>query len=157
MIVDELINKFRTASRELFNNYFRMEDCWGHDGEAWDLENRFSVVQKELFAMLVSETLDCATVEYGQRQPHLRLRVKHETAEIMVNREESSGYWDFPIDKATKEAVFSFICFFDWDNLGLRDNQYVRAEITDWPSHPEAIGKHALLNANDVRFEVAES
>jgi hypothetical protein len=71
---------------------------------------------------------------------------------IMLNREIDSGYWDFPLKEVAKDVAMNFISFFDWNRLAFRDNQYVRALIVDWPLHPEAIGKHALIESQHVGY-----
>jgi hypothetical protein len=73
----------------------------------------------------------------------------------MINREVDTGYWDHPIVEITKDAQLSFVRFFDWDVLAVRDYQYVRIRIDAWPAHPEIIGKHALIEARSVAFDQA--
>jgi hypothetical protein len=70
----------------------------------------------------------------------------------MLNREVNSGYWDFPIREVTRDARLLFFRFFDWDVLAYRDNRYVLVQIDSWPSHPEAVGKQALVEARYVHF-----
>jgi hypothetical protein len=70
----------------------------------------------------------------------------------MLNRKADSGCWDHPIRKATREARLAFKTFFDWGQLAYRDNRYVRAQVEGWKSHPEAAGKHALIESQYVRF-----
>jgi len=45
--------------------------------------------------------------------------------------------------------------FFDWDQLGYRNNQYILVQIDLWPSHPETIGKRVLIESTYVRFAKA--
>jgi hypothetical protein len=75
-----------------------------------------------------------------------------ETAPIMLNRETSSGYWDHPVTEVTRQAELCFLAFFDWDQLGYKDNRYVRIRVNRWPSHPEVVGKDALIDTQYVRF-----
>jgi hypothetical protein len=64
MTLDEMMNRFRLASRELFNHYFRLPDTGEASGTqpdapseegggAWDLEMRFSHVERMLFDKMV--------------------------------------------------------------------------------------------------------
>lgn len=72
----------------------------------------------------------------------------------MINRdkEKESGYWDYPIEKITSDAVLQFVEFFDFDALSHIDNKYVRVYIHHWPSHSEAENRHALIDAQYVNF-----
>jgi hypothetical protein len=73
-------------------------------------------------------------------------------APLLINREIDSGYWDYPIREVGRLATLRFISFFDWDQLGVRDNMYVRVVIHSWPGASELEGKHALIGANYVQF-----
>jgi len=88
--------------------------------------------------------------------PTIRLKIKSDRGAIMLNRELTSGYWDYPVKEVTNKAIFAFVSFFDFDNLSFRDNQYVRAKVIDWQAHPETQGKHALLEANNVEYFIAK-
>jgi hypothetical protein len=153
MDIDELMNRFRCASRELFNHYFRVLDPYNNNG--W-LEERFSEVEAVLFEQLVAAPAALPRAAWRTHRPAIRVALRHgDFAPIMVNRETDSGYWDFPINEVTKDAQLSFVRFFDWDLLAVRDNQYVRVVIDAWPQHPEAAGKHALVEAQYVVFRGA--
>ena len=154
MEFDEQMNRFRCASRELFNHYFRVLDPYNNDG--WLLEERFSLVEAALFEQLVAACVALPSVPWGTHQPAIRVALRHgDFAPIMVNRDIDSGYWDFPIKELTKDAQLSFVRFFDWDLLAVRDNQYVRVVVDAWPQHPEVVGKHALVEAQYVVFRAA--
>jgi len=90
-------------------------------------------------------------VEYGGVTTIL-VGLRSEFAPIMLNRAVDSGYWDHPIREVTRDAQMVFVCFFDWDQLDVRDNRYVRVLVQAWPSKSEAIGKHALIESQYVRF-----
>jgi len=151
MDLDELMNRFRLASRELFNHHFRVLDPYNNDG--WLLEERFGQVEAVLFEQLVAQPAKLPSVALGIHQLSIRVALRHgKFAPIMINREIASGYWDFPIEEVTEDAQLSFVRFFDWDQLAIRDNQYVRVIIDTWPPHPETAGKHALVEAQYVAF-----
>jgi len=149
MAIDELMTQFRLASRELFNHYYRVEDPYNNDG--WALERRFAQVQELLFQTLVVQPGKLPPVEYGGVTTIL-VGLGSEFAPIMLNRAVDSGYWDHPIREVTRDAQMVFVCFFDWDQLDVRDNRYVRVLVQAWPSKSEAIGKHALIESQYVRF-----
>ena len=153
--IDEMMNQFRIASRELFNHFFRVVDPYNNDG--WLFERRFSEVQATLFQKLVTEPASLSYTKYGDRQPEMFVELRQsESAPIMVNREIDSGYWDFPIKEITQEVQLCFVSFFDWDRLEYRDNRYVRVQIHRWPSRPEVVGKHCLIESQHVRFVKAK-
>jgi hypothetical protein len=152
--LDESMNQFRIASRELFNHFFRVPDPYNSGG--WELEERFRAVQAVLFQELVLEPSALPHAVYGLPQPTIRVRLRHGTfAPIMLNRAVDSGYWDLPLKEVTSEAILVFVQFFDWDQLAFRDNQFVRVRIEQWPSHVEAVKKHALIESQYVAFHKA--
>jgi len=154
MDLNELMNRFRLASRELFNHHFRVLDPYNNEG--WLLEERFGQIEAVLFEQLVIYPAKLPIVALGIHQPSIRVALRHgKFAPIMINRAVDSGYWDFPINEVTEDAQLSFVRFFDWDALAIRDNQYVRVTIDAWPSHQEATGKHALIEAQYVVFRRA--
>jgi hypothetical protein len=71
----------------------------------------------------------------------------------MLNREFSSGYWDYPLKEVTEEARLIFIRFFDWDQLAYRDNRYVLVQVQSWSAHPETVGKQGLIESQYVLFD----
>lgn len=152
--IDNMMARFRIASREVFNHFFRVSDPYNNDG--WSFEERFSEVQAVLFKMLVTEPASLSGKEYGCHQPDILVELRGcEAVPIMFNREVDSGYWDYPIKELTKDVRLLFVSFFDWDQLDYRDNRYVRAQVDRWPAHPENIGKHALIESQYVRFAKA--
>ena len=155
MSLDEMMNQFRLASREMFNHYFRVLQPYENDG--WMLEERFGEVEELLFQKLVAEPASIKPVTYGHIQSDIGVELRSgEFAPIMLNREIDSGYWDSPLEEITKDAKLFFLSFFDWDNLDYHDNRYVRVQVGDWPSHPEAIGKHALIESQYVKFVIIQ-
>ena len=149
------MDSFRLASRELFNHFFRVSgDPYENNG--WAPEERFSVVEATLFEQMVLVPNSLAEIAYGKPQASIRVALRvGELAPIMINRETDSGYWDHQLREFTKETQLSFVQFFDWDRLAIRSNQYVHVVITAWASHPEVIGKHALVDAQYVLFNHA--
>jgi len=154
MTLDDSVNAFRLASRELFNGYFKVADPYENGG--WLLEERFSAVEEVLFEQLVSEPHSLPEGRYGSGQVAVAVELKSsDRAPIMVNRSQDSGYWDHPLVQVTKDVKLSFLRFFDWDQVGTKDNQYVRVVIVDWPTHPEVAGFHALIEAQYVVYRSA--
>lgn len=151
MDLDALMNRFRVASRELFNQYFRVDDPY-EKADAWLLEERFSEIEEVLFEKMVLEPAELPSAVYGFVNPSVRVELKGATAPAMINREIDSGYWDYPLEEITQDAKLIFVSFFDWDQLGFRDNTYIRVQIAEWQTHPEAVGKHAFVAPLYARF-----
>ena len=59
---------------------------------------------------------------------------------------------DHPLKEVTADARMEFVSFFDWDQLDFRDRRYVRLVVSAWPSHPEAVGKHAFMESHYVGY-----
>jgi hypothetical protein len=151
MELNALMIRFRLASRELFNHYFHAST---HDENEWVTEERFATVQEHLFHALVLEAADIPEITYGKLQPSIlvTLRTSCEFAPWMLNRTIDSGYWDHPQPEVTQDAVLHFMYFFDFDQVDFKDYRYVRVVVASWPSHPELVGKHALIESQYVRF-----
>lgn len=153
--LDDLMNRFRLASRELFNGFFFVQDPYTNDGWIW--EERFRVTERVLFASLVSEPAGIDAAEYGSVQFNILVQLRHgRTAPILLNRDVDSGYWDYPLRELNEGVSLAFMSFFDWDALAYRDNRYVRVQVKDWPEHTEVVGKHALVESHYVRFVEAK-
>ena len=151
MTLDEMLNKFRIGSRELFNNYFRISDPYQNNG--WEMEERFSDIEEVFFQKLVCEPMSLDCVTYGYNQPKIFVKIRlGESSQIMINRDIDSGYWDYPQKEINNDVKMTFISFFDWDQLGFRDNQYVRVLIVESPNNNEIIGKHALIESRNIIF-----
>lgn len=152
MELDHAINRFRIASRELFNNYFRIDDPYNSNG--WDLEEDFSAIEEVMFQKMVVEPFDLPEVTYGHRQPAIAVKPNGDFAPWLLNRQvgEMSGYWDHPIQEFTKDADLEFLGFFDFDQLAFRDNRYVRVFVKAWPANPDAVGRYALVETQYVRY-----
>ncbi len=169
MTLNEMMNRFRVASRELFNHFFHVSGATGEaagappnasgaeGGDAWDFEMRFSHVEEVLFEKMVCEPARLTHVGYGSVQPEIVVELDSDFCPIMLNREVNSGNWDFPLREVTRDARMVFLRFFDWDILAYRDNRYVRVRVEHWPSHPEAVGKQALIESQYVHFVRAVS
>ena len=152
MNMDKLLNKFRLASRELFNNYFLEEFIVNED---WDFYEHFTLIEEHLFLALVTTKSRILEVTYGLPQPEILVKPKPESVcgvPIMLNREIDSGYWDYPVDLAIPDCLFTFVKFFDWDQKSYQDNRYVRVIVKDWPENPTLNGKHALIETHYVSY-----
>lgn len=160
--------RFRMAARELFNHYFAVPPPPATP--YYDYNEGFIEVEQILFTKLVLEPcavpLASNSYVYGiDAHPGIRVRLpianadedvvgvsEQPSAPIMLNREINSGYWDYSLDRFTNDATLLFVSFFDWSSEYSRDNAYVLVQVSDWASHPEAIGKQGLVESHYVRY-----
>lgn len=156
MILTTQIHEFREAVRYLWNSYIRSD-------ATWDTANEFAKVARTLFAECVLRRADVDArpipMNHGNEiLTEYRLFADH-TGKLPLhpNRDiPASGYWDHPVTwiPPEKKQVIHPICFFDFDVLGLRSIQYYRVRITDSSSHPDLIGRDALIECGYVDVEV---
>ncbi len=156
MNIDKLVNRFRIASRELFNNYFLEHFL---ENEDWDFYELFTCLEENLFHALVTSRLSIQNIKYGcYPQDEIEV-IPSELCTvgipILLNRDTSSGYWDHAISRTETGCVFGFLSFFDWDQKAYKDNRYVRVLVKSWPERPELIGKHALIETIYVSYRKA--
>lgn len=156
MHLDVVLNQFRIASRELFNHYFHLPGA--NVDDAWRMVERFQEVEELLFQKLVLEPAGLPRARYGDPQAEISvsLRDQIDSSNMMLNREVDSGYWDHPLSRIDRSAQLIFVRFFDWDRLGICDNELVRVKVMGWPGHEELVGKHALVQAYNVQFAQAK-
>jgi hypothetical protein len=161
--IDDLMNQFRLASRELFNHYFHGPDPYRYGPDPYKKDwheipatERFSEVERFLFEKMVLQSARLGRVEYGDVNKNIRVELRSPIGfvPISLNREINSGYWDYPIDKVAGNVEMAFIEFFDWSQVDYHDNRYVRVLVCRWPDHPEIDDKHGLIESQYVRFSI---
>jgi hypothetical protein len=109
----QLLVDFRIADRELFNRFFRVPSPWENQEAAWSLVERFNDLESVLFQKMVAEALGVSGSSYGEPQKDILLVGQGEVP-ALINREDDSGYWDFPISTIPVDAEMQFVSFFDW-------------------------------------------
>jgi len=152
MELDQLINRFRLASRNLRNHYFHPPD-WDDDG--WNVVERFEEVGRLLFENLVLCPAVLDLIDYGQPNPSIVVAPRRPgDVPIMINRDRGadSGYWDHPTKTIASSTAMMFVEFFDWDELAYRDHRYAHVVITAHPSLADLIGHHGLIESQYVRY-----
>ncbi|GGP27051.1 hypothetical protein [Silvimonas amylolytica] len=152
MELNESIMRFRLASRELFNNYFRVVSPYEAGALAWQNLEYFREIEKQLYRFMVLAPHDLTNVRYGDINSKIKILAKSDFLPAMVNREIDSGYWDYPIAGLKGDYSLSFIVFFDWDVLSFHDGKYVRVKIDSCFDDSVIVGKHALVEVENVRF-----
>ena len=152
MDLDQLMNRFRLASRHLCNHYFHPPD-W--DDNEWNVVEYFEEVERLLFENLVLCPAGLDLIEYGQPNPNIVVALRRPgDVPIMINRDRgaASGYWDHPTKTIASTTAMIFVEFFDWDQLAYRDHRYAHVVITAHPSLAELVGHHALIETQYVRY-----
>jgi hypothetical protein len=150
MDLDVLMNRFRVASRELFNHFFHSST---HDEEPWFAQERHQEVETALFWALVTAPAELTEVPYGELQPEILIEPNFSgELDWMLNRERDSGYWDDDLKHAPTDSKINFLSFFQWDWLGIRDYDLVKVVVTASPSNERLIGKQALVQVSYSKF-----
>lgn len=146
MEIDALMRKFRLASRDLFNHHFHRSTG---EGDPLDASERFGEVEQSLFRAMVTWPAGMTEVEYGEPQREIHVTsCTGRGAPCLVSRK--SCVWEE--DLFPEHAQLAFERFFDWEELSLRDNLYVRGEVVEWPGRPDWTGLPILVESQYVRF-----
>src|SRR5712664_1003199 len=104
MEMNELVSRFRLASRDVRNRYFHPPD-W--DENEWDVMEWFEEVERALFESLVLCPAGLDNIDYGTPNPNIVVALTTVGVPIMVNRERggASGYWDHPVKTIDTSAT----------------------------------------------------
>ena len=150
MSLHDRIIQFRLASRHLYNTYFYSPSS----DDVLDAEERYSNVLESLFYNMVSYPEGLKEIPYYETQTKIVVFLKNEAQRIYhIDVETSSGNWErVRIQKSTNALKMNFECFFDWDELGIKDNRYIKGVIVSFPEYKEYIGKQGLIEAEDAIF-----
>ena len=155
--ITELMGSYREAMRHLWNSLVP-----GTDLATFDSVDRFAKIDKLLFdgavAPIIGETMGLGPGV----QWHDRLRIVPSAKDGVPIRIENprkddrNHYWDHPTNRVRPDqGQLKFISYFDWWDLGMRDNQYYKVEILRFPEHPELEGRHALVEVGHAVVVVA--
>lgn len=148
------MNRFLIASRDLFNTQFRMEAPYVGKNAASDLRDDCLLVEQALFRVIVGAPSEGEAPGYGETQHWIRVIPSGSPSPpIMLNRELSSGHWDYPLDKIDATDDLRFVRYFDWSDIERRDNRYVMVLVAGSASHPEIVGKLGLIESHQVTYE----
>lgn len=152
------IFKFREAARNLWNVHL-MESA------NWDSVDAFENICTELYREIVlrdiTDTDQIIKID-SCASPLSSYRVSSNGGcklPIMANREiPASGYWDFPREWVASEIDFEIIpiCFFDFDQLGWRDFEYIRVLINKCSTLPNLVGREALIECRYAKIEIVK-
>jgi hypothetical protein len=163
--ITDLMNRYREASRHLWN------DCFLDGDVDFDRVAQFDKVRLLLFQELVLEslgdiaddvisrlTLDHFILEPVEPIDFIRVVPSTISVPIMLNRGvPQTAYWDAePQQVGQHDAEFAYVDSFDWDVRGFREFHYYRVRVIRFAGHPDTEGRAALLSVSDCRVFAAE-
>jgi hypothetical protein len=125
----------------------------------------FDEIENKLFVTLVCRPLGIQLADdyfWGQRKNVKEIVVVPSSGgEISIMfREPNTGLsqnWNESEVIDASRMSCSFMEFFQWDRFGYLNMTFVRCTVTDWPEHPEFVGREALLKTENVDFFLANS
>lgn len=153
MNIDYYLRRFRSASRELFNGYFRPIK----DQENWSDSNAlyasFIELEQALFKKLVSEPAKLKLITYGDVQDEIGVGGYVESdyrLDELLGAGHTTG--DFIVSAFPKDSTVAFVRFVDLEPLRCFDNQMVKVEIRSCPTYRELEGKSVLMQYCSSKF-----
>ncbi len=148
--VSGIFDHYRMSARAIWNTAFWPD----HDFRNWDSIDQFHQIEKLLFQELVLAKVDRnwplqdlfgKAISFFQIVPSL----VHGTPIMIQNPRPGAptGYWDDPVKLVKpEEAEMLFIAYFDWNEMDYIDLRYYRVKITSFDTHPEVVGREALID-----------
>jgi hypothetical protein len=147
---------YRECARHLWNIYFRpIAQTRGSLDDTWDVRDQFDEIARALFSSLVLQPLNVSGAELAlaassEPLPLHGFRIVPGTEHgvpIFINRDlPRSGYWDYLLSVVRPTDVdLRLLRFFDFDQIGYRDFKYYEVLIAASETHPEVVGRAALI------------
>lgn len=153
MGLTERMNQFRLASRDLYNQYFHS----GDRDQAIEAEERHSNLLEYLFQYMVLEPENIRGVDYFEVNEKIMVTLMERgTGCYVVEVEVSPGSWK--VVKAQCQdgpPKMYFESYFDWDQFGIKDNQFVEGRIFSFPGNENLVGKTGHFDAREAIFKKA--
>lgn len=147
--VTAVLDAYRECVRHVWNAYFAVA---GSPTTDWNAVDDFRIGSTHLFRALVLRKLGLEarcpySLEETRQAPLSSLHIELDPGgEILINREQSSGYWDHPLASVKKgDLELAFLDYFDWSVTEHRDFAYYRVRILGSAKHPDLVGKDALV------------
>lgn len=147
--ITTVFDHYRVNARTIWNTAFWPDP----DFRNWDSIEQFHEIEKILFGELVLAKVDqkwSSSDLFVNAIPFFQIvpSIVHGTP-IMIQKPRSgasTGYWDDPINLIKLgEAELQFIAYFDWNQMDYIDLRYYRVRIASFDSHPELVGREALV------------
>jgi hypothetical protein len=147
--VSSIFDHYRMSARAIWNTAFWPDA----DFRNWDSIEQFHEIEKLLFQELVLAKVDREwplQSVFRTAIPffHLVPSISHGTPILIQKPREGAprGYWDDPVNLVKPEqAELLFVAYFDWDEMNYIDLQYYRVKIGRFDTHPELVGREALI------------
>ena len=151
MDLNKRMSDFRLASRELYNQYFFSQD----DERASEAEERYTILLEYLFQYMVLEPEKIKGPEYFENNNYLIVSFKPRTCGYyLIEVEKSQGNWSIEkIPCFHEPPQMYFQCYFDWRDIEIKDNKYVKGVLLSCVGAEHLIGKECHFEASDVLFE----
>lgn len=157
--VTPLFSAYRECVRHLWNAYFRPI---AEPTQDWDVRDEFDAVSLSIFSSLISRPLSASDQKLAPAWsaepaplPCFRVvpAIEHGTP-ILINRDlPRSGYWDHPVSLVRPGDVeLHLLRFFDFDQIGSRDYEYLEVVVHASPTHPEIVGRAALIEFSHAKI-----
>jgi hypothetical protein len=147
--ITNLMNTYRECARNLWNAYFSPREF------AWDLHDEYESIRKLLFDALVVYELDLNEESSGHDAappPVLKVVPYATSVPILINRpsDDGAGYWDQEMDMSVSESdiQLEFLDYFDFSKYPVKDFQFYRCRILQFPKHAEYEGREALIETS---------
>lgn len=120
---------------------------------------------EERHANLLEHLFECMVLQPEEIKESEYFEVNHKI--IASFRERTSGCYIFEVEvtpgswsrenvscaNSSPELYFQY--YFDWDELGIKDNKYVKGVLSSCPGAEQFVGKECLFEASDVYFKKA--
>jgi hypothetical protein len=157
--VTPLFSTYRECVRHLWNTYFRPI---AEPTQDWDVRDEFDAISLSIFSSLVSQPLSASDHRLAPAWsadpaplPCFRIvpAIEHGTP-ILINRDlPRSGYWDHPVSRVRPGDIeLHLLRFFDFDQMGCRDYEYLEVVVHASPTYPEILGRAALIEFSHAKI-----
>lgn len=158
----ELFLRYREVARMIWNIGFwpdmRLRE--------WDAVEAYREAVARLFESMVLLPLGYhAHIEYPDSPGRIacfHVTIKGHPMQILVDKnlpDEPGHQWEnrsLQLSAASKAFEMQFVRFFDWDQLGRRDFEFLEVLITRLDDRPEMVGHHALAKPSDCEIWLVE-
>lgn len=148
--ITQQMNAYRECSRNLWNVYFAKRENIGGSLDA------FEQIRELLFDSLVVSELSYEGDAEGDDIPPPALKVVPRARSLILIKRLSgpgdAGYWDQEKDMVvgSDDITLSFVDYFDFSQVPIRDFRYYLCKIFSFSSHPDYEGREALLDVSDA-------
>ena len=153
MDLNKRMNDFRLASRELYNQYFFSQN----KEQACEAEERHSILLEYLFQYMVLQPENIEGFQYFEESNHLIASFKPKTCGYYLFQvEKKPGDWVFEkVSCALGSPQMYFECYFDWDDIGIKDNLYAKGILLSCVGAEHLIGNECLFEASYTVYHKA--